>query len=277
MINNALFAPPKKPDSWFIEGKYKFNSHKYIPYYTIDTDIEDEEADLFVKIFFSHGNGDDLYTIKKPLDSLINDYLPKVIGGKKVKFYLQTWDYPFYGESPKPRSELTEKSVYNDAAEIYEDFLKIKPDIDIPTITIIMGFSLGCAPSIKLDAYYKADILFLVAPFKSAFYVAGMSVSVVSMIGVKDRFMNYKFLHKRKDRHLTVIQSKDDDVINYERNSDIFIKLSDNYKCLSGVKHNEFFTKKMLKTFAQIIEDDIQSVLYEKVVKNKFKEDEKIY
>lgn len=279
-INGVLFQPPKKPDSWMVNAKTKFNSYKNIPFTEWETDINDEDADLYVKILFCHGNADDLYTLRRCMKRLIEMELKPIVNAKRVKYHIRAWDYPFYGESPKPRSELNSRQIYKDCEIIGDNFFSQPTETEAPVIKISMGYSLGCAPA----SYYAAspsneiDILFIIAPFASIFDVSSWSNGLLYLTGTSNDFLTYKLAKSAviQDIHVVVLQSKSDEVIPFEQNNFTKIK-PDAIRIVDDFSHTTFLQNRGLKLISKLIKDAIENYTFEQKIQNKYKNNETIY
>ena len=99
-MNKYIFQPPRTPRSVKERGELMCNMESGIPFIQLDNDFDESAVEIIVKILYSHGNGEDLYSCMKYLKLFI-DYLPKKINEKKVGYVVWAWDYPSYGESKK--------------------------------------------------------------------------------------------------------------------------------------------------------------------------------
>ena len=258
-IKKLVFAKPDRDKDFGLKNIVSFsNVGKDIPVWQTCNYTGNE--DILVKIFYSHGNGEDLYSVNKYLTDLIDEFLNNMeIDDKQIAFALWAWEYPFYGESLKPFEALSEKGIKKDAITSYKAFHNTKFTTNTKTrqIEIVMGYSLGCFPTLYLSTKFSTiDACLLFAPFKNISSAIG-ALGGVSSYFFTDTFSNYKLLPKAICKVYT-IQSKDDDAISYRGNSEVFKEFSTKYLALEKKKHTWFTTSEglllMQKTLIEIIE-----------------------
>ena len=266
-FNDLLFRPRKKPDTWVYEAKTKFNSQSNIPYFIEENGASFPDNDFLIRIFFSHGNADDLYSIRSFLSDLVKA-LPTEMCKCKIGWSLKAWEYPFYGESLKPFEELTEKQVYLDALTAFGDFIRPRPAGKGTTvINVVLGHSLGCSPSLYVaqseQFRNKVDYAILLAPFSSALSVAGgatLQWMATSVLNIRDRFPNYVYL-KRVRCEVTTIQSFSDEVIPFKNNSEPFKEASRRHVVVGKTKHSEFVRPVSISNLVKEIETDVEHII----------------
>lgn len=106
-------------------------------------------------LLFSHGNAEDLYTLR-PYLKLLQEH----------GFAVFAYDYPGYGKST---GKATEESTYQAIQAAYQ---YLSTELNVPANKIIVfGRSLGSGPSIELCTRYPVKGLILESPFVSAYRV----------------------------------------------------------------------------------------------------------
>ena len=143
-------------------------------------------------IIFSHGNSEDLGTVRYKLEEL-----------RSMGFSVLGYDYHGYGTS---EGRPTEKALYHDIDAVYDYLTK---ELHVPPDHIILhGFSLGGAVAADLASRRAVGGLILESTFVSAFRV----VTHVPM-----PFDQFTTLAKLKDIHcpILVIHGREDPVVKF--------------------------------------------------------------
>lgn len=261
-----IIFPRRRPPSALIERNY----HEFsvigngIPILQLESDFDPNNVDLLVKIFYSHGNGEDLGCIRGYLEELVNEILPSRIQRDKsvsVGYALWAWEYPSYGESHKHFNLLDEESILEDAVEacsIFHNTNVLGSDTaKCETINIVLGYSLGCVPSVYLASRSETiHACVLLAPFANLKSVVPWYLS--PFVGMcRFQFANDVWVTGAKCPVYTT-QSSADQVIPYSANNKVFREYSREYIVLEGKSHQWFVRSPGIKYMGHVIEEIIR-------------------
>lgn len=189
-------------------------------------------------ILFSHGNGEFLD--------------PDSMNVLSKRFGLPVVGYEYSGYGVLCEERTTEENIYENIKKCYNYMIR-KQVNDI----ILMGFSLGCAPTIELASKYKNKIkkVILVSPFTRPVDVLGLSF-LKSFI---DIFDNIEKIDKI-EAPITFFHGKNDRVINISHSVALHGKLkkSKNNRLIKikNCGHNDIFNN---DDFTEEIIDEIFS------------------
>lgn len=256
-----LFPRPGRTKDFVEKNKLSFTRvNQDIPLFQKST--YDDEDDVLVKILYSHGNGEDLYTLTY-LKDLIETHLTDIkIEGQKVGFIIWAWEYASYGESEKPFETLSQKTIERDATIVFKQLAKTKFAVkkDCKEITIIIGNSLGCYPSLYLSTKFSTiDACILFSPFGCLKTAIG-ALGGLAGYWITDKYSNNALIPKSICKVYT-IQSKDDEVIKYSTNSRIFKEYSTKYLMLEKKNHNWITTEDGLFLMKTVIFETLDLIL----------------
>lgn len=262
-----MFPRPGKKKDFALDSIVHFNRiDDEIPYFQRSR-INEKTNDLLVKIFYSHGNGEDLDLCTTYLEHLLNELLVKntKFEGRNIGFSIRAWEYPSYGESLKPFSELTEKSIKQDARKAYEHFEEYRfVDKEIEEITIAVGFSLGCFPTLYLTSKYQSiNACIALAPFAN---IEGAAAGALgSLKSLVSYYLPFKCpndsLSQVIKQRIIVVQSEDDDVIPFAYNSKQFSHLGDDHRIVEDKNHTWFIKDEGLEVLHRLIFEITTTIL----------------
>jgi abhydrolase domain-containing protein 17 len=190
-------------------------------------------ADDMPTILWSHGNAENLATVKHAMDGL-----------NEMGFGVLAYDYPGYGNSPgKP----DEAGCYKAIALAYQFLVS---DKKIPASRIILaGQSVGSGPTCWLAENHAHGGLLLVSPFLSAF----RTVTNYPLFP-RDRFPNIHRIQKITTP-LLIIHGENDEVIPYNQGKRLFELSPSDQKTflpIPGAGHNDLFVIEPLLIFNAI-------------------------
>ncbi len=175
-------------------------------------------------LLWSHGNAQNLASLKPALDSL------NIQG-----FGVISYDYPGYGESGGSPSE---KGAYRTIEATYRHLTETlgTPAHDI----ILIGQSVGSGPTCWLASQAEHRSVVLIAPFLSAF----RTVTQVPIFPA-DRFPN---LQRIPELHspLLLIHGEDDQIIPFKHGKTLFElspALQKTFIAVPGAGHNDLFVQ----------------------------------
>ena len=129
-----------------------------------------------VRVMFSHGNGQDLYSVETLLKLISHDISLFLCNDKRydVRVLIFAWDYPGYGDASSTTG-ISESMVCEWAESVRDYALNYVPyagaDIKPAAKKVLMywGYSAGTGPSCYLSIKEPyPQILFLQSPFSSA-------------------------------------------------------------------------------------------------------------
>lgn len=196
-------------------------------------------------ILYSHGNGEDMYSI--------SEYIESVMTALEVDIWY--WDYAGYGPHQFKDDTLpSQENVYSDIRRLTQLLNKDEAYMRLPKI--VWGRSLGSAPSIHACVEYEDDLdgLIIESGFRSCVRVMQPTWVAASIHSVFDIFDNEKEIAKLSTVPVLIIHGKEDHIIPYEHSKHLLsvCKTPKEHLCIEHGTHNN-------------IDSDYKDTLFESV------------
>ena len=229
--DSLIFQPPGT--------KYSSNWENYLTIKAPDaTEIAAyyrEAADEMPTILWSHGNAENLATVKEAMDGL-----------HELGYGTLAYDYPGYGDSPgDPDEEACQRAI----ALAYQHLVQEKKIS--PQRIILAGQSVGSGPTCWLAEREEHGGVILISPFLSAF----RTVTRIPLFPC-DRFPNLNRIKNIKTP-LLVIHGEEDGVIPFKDGKELYELSAAEDKTflpIPNAGHNNIFIKGAIPIFNAIHE-----------------------
>jgi len=196
-------------------------------------------AEAMPTILWSHGNAENLATVKHAMDGL-----------HELGYGVLAYDYPGYGESLAPSQASTspsEQGCYRAIEASYQFLTKAK---NIPAKKILLaGQSVGSGPTCWLAAKEPHAGVLLISPFLSAF----RTVTRIALFPF-DRFPNLHHI-KKINTPLLIVHGENDRVIPFSDGKSLYNLSASSEKTFLPIPtagHNDIFIKGAIPIFEAI-------------------------